>query len=67
MAKDISRCYGLLKDYEKETEIIESESNKVRKRKWRSADFQHSKPKRGSRHYKSLTLMLSIVNTKSTM
>jgi hypothetical protein len=36
MAKDIRRCYGLLKDYEKETEIILAEANKVRKRKLRN-------------------------------
>ena len=33
--KDITKCYGLLKDYPEEMEFIEKEALKARKEKWR--------------------------------
>ena len=37
--KDISRCYGLLKGYDKEMAVVEEEALKTRRRKWRKVEF----------------------------
>ena len=33
--KDISRCYGLLKEYKEDLKFVEKEAIKARKEKWR--------------------------------
>ena len=33
--KDISKCYGLLKDYTSDLKIIRAEAKKAREEKWR--------------------------------
>jgi len=37
--KDLSRCYGLLKDCGDEVRIIEKEALRARKQKWKGAGF----------------------------
>ncbi len=37
--KDISKCYGLLKDYKEDLELVEKEAIKARKQKWREVSF----------------------------
>ena len=37
--KDITQCYGLLRDYKEELEIVEKEAIKARKEHWKEAEL----------------------------